>query len=87
MLVIGTNLHGVNDTKKYLSSWFKIKDLNKVDTILGIKVKKHSGGFALCQSHYIDKVFNKFSHLKIKDANTPYDISSKLIENTGKIIA
>ena len=45
MLIIGTNMDGVQDTKKYLSSQFKMKDLNKVDTILGIKVKKHIGGF------------------------------------------
>ena len=43
MLIIGTNMDGVQDTKKYLSSQFKMKDLNEVDTILGIKVKKHSG--------------------------------------------
>ena len=51
MLIIGTNMDGVQDTKKYLSSQFKMKDLNEVDTILGIKVKKPCGGFALCQSH------------------------------------
>ena len=51
---------------------FKMKDLNKVDTISGIKVKKHSGGYALCQSHYIEKVLLKFKHLEIKVANTPF---------------
>ena len=79
MLIIGTNMDGVQDTKKYLSSQFKMKDLNEVDTILGIKVRKHSGGFSLCQSHYIEKVLTKFKHLNIKEANTPYDVSSKLV--------
>ena len=50
MLIIGTNMDGVNDTKAYLSSAFQMKDLGEVDKILGIKVKRHSGGFALCQS-------------------------------------
>ena len=59
MLIIGTNMHGVNDTKSYLTSKFKMKDLGEVDTILGIKVRKHSGGFALCQSHYIEKVLRR----------------------------
>ena len=45
MLIIRTNLDGVNDTKNYLSSRFKIKDLNEVDTILGIKVRKHGAIF------------------------------------------
>ena len=62
------------------------QDLNEVVTILGIKVIKHSGGFTLCQSHYINKILNKFSHLNIKDANTPYDVSSTLIENTSRTI-
>jgi hypothetical protein len=44
----------VFETKKYLTSMFKMKDLNEVDTILWIKVKKHSGGYSLCQSHYIE---------------------------------
>jgi hypothetical protein len=48
MLIFGTNMKGVYETKKYLASMVKMKDLNEVDTILGIKVKKHSGGYALC---------------------------------------
>ena len=39
MLVIGTNMHEINETKKYLTSQFKMKDLGEVVTILGIKVK------------------------------------------------
>jgi hypothetical protein len=45
MLVINTNINGVNDAKKYLTLKFKMKDLNEVDKILGIKVKKHNMGF------------------------------------------
>ena len=56
MLIFGTNIKGVYETKKYLSSMFQMKDLNEVDTILGIKIKGHNKGFALCQSHYIEKV-------------------------------
>ena len=43
MLIMGTNMQGVNETKKYLTSQFKMKDMGEVDTILGIKIKKHSG--------------------------------------------
>ena len=51
MFIISTSKKGVDETKKYLFSLFKMKDLGEVDTILGIKVYKHSGGFALTQSH------------------------------------
>ena len=87
MLIFGTNIHGINDTKKYITSQFKMKDLGEVDTILGVKVKKHSGGYSLCQSHYIENVFFKFSHLKFKEANTTYDLSVKLLENNGWVVA
>jgi hypothetical protein len=46
-----------------------MKDLDEVNTILGIKVKKHSSGYALNQSHYIKKMLDKFKHLNIKEAN------------------
>lgn len=41
----------------------------------------------LSQSHYIDKVLAKFSHLGMKEFSTPYDSSIKLTENTGRAIA
>ena len=86
MLIIGTNMDGVNDTKAYLSSAFQMKDLGEVDKILGVKVKRHSGGFALCQSHYIEKTLTKFNHLHIKEANTPYDVSIHLNENLVELL-
>lgn len=87
MLIISTNMVGVNETKKYLSSVFKMKDLGEVDTILGIKVKKHSGGYVLNQSHYIEKILTKFSHLEFKEVNTPFENGVKLKENEGRAIA
>jgi hypothetical protein len=44
------------------------------------------GGYALCQSHYIEKVLLKFKHLEIKEANTPFDSSVKLNKNYGRAI-
>ena len=59
----------------FLTSQFKMKDLGEVDTIWGVKMKKHSGDYSLCQSHYIENVLFKSNHLKFKEANTPYDSS------------
>ena len=87
MLIISTNMQGVIETKRFLSSVFKMKDLGEVDTILGIKVTKHEKGFALNQTHYIDKVLDKFKHLKIKEANTPFDSSVKFSESNDRIVA
>ena len=87
MLIFGTNMKGVCEAKMYLSFVFKMKDLNKMDTILGIKIKKYSEGFSLCQSHYVEKVLQRFEHLNIKEANTPFDQSINLGENIGRAIA
>ena len=38
VLIVGTNMQGIIETKKFLSSCFPMKYLNEVDTILGIKV-------------------------------------------------
>ena len=65
---------------------FQMNDLNEVDTILGIKIKRHSEGFALCQFYYVEKVLQRFGHLNIKEANTPFDLSIKLGENTRRTI-
>ena len=47
------------------------------------KILKHP----LSQTHYIEKVVNKFNHLKIKDANTPFGSSVKLEKNDGRVVA
>ena len=87
MLIIGMNLEWIRQTKEYLTSKFKMNDLNKVDTILGINVHKHEISFALSQSHYIEKVLEKFEYFKIKEYNTPYDPNFKLEENIGRLVA
>ena len=87
MLIIGTNLVGILETKNYLSSHFKMKDLGEVDTILGIKVKRSDSQISLSQSHYIEKILTKFQHLNIKEFNTPFDSSVKLDKNSGRAVA
>ncbi|GJR58703.1 zinc finger, CCHC-type containing protein [Tanacetum coccineum] len=86
ILIVGTNMKGINETKQFLSSCFQMKDMNEVDTILGIKVKRHSNGYALNQCHYIDMVIDKFQHLNIEEANTPYESSCKQVENNGRVV-
>ena len=87
MLILSNDMKGIIETKRFPSSTFKMKDIRDVDTILGIKIKRNSGGYALNQTHYIEKVVSKFSHLKIKDTNTPFDSSVKLEKNDGRGMA
>ena len=72
MLISSTNMIGIVETKRYLTSIFKMKDFGEMDTILDIKDKKHSSSYALNQSYYIKKILDKFKNLIIKEANTPF---------------
>ena len=87
MLIVGNDMKGVIETKGFLSSIFKMKDLGEVDTILGIRITRNSGGYVLSQSHYIERVLNKFSHSKLKEANTQFDPSIKWVKNVGRGVA
>ena len=83
MLIFGTNIHVVNETKKLLSSHFEIKDTGEVDAILGIKIRKTNDNFSLCQSHYIEKVLKKFNCFDVLPVRTPYDPSIHFKKNKG----
>ena len=59
MVVTGTN-KDVKFTKKMLNSMFDMKDMRITYVALGIKITKTFDGYTLSQSHYIDKILEKF---------------------------
>ena len=61
--------------------------MERLDTILGIKIRRNSEGCVLRQTHYVEKVLDKFSHLKIKEANMPFDSNMKFEKNEGRAVA
>lgn len=86
MLILGTSLEIVCETKVLLSSKFDMKDLGEVDVILGIKVVKTDSGFSLNQSHYIEKILKKFGYWDETSAKSPYDSSLHLCKNRGESV-
>ncbi|KAL6191778.1 hypothetical protein ACLB2K_038167 [Fragaria x ananassa] len=52
MLYVRNNLEDITDTKKFLSSKFKLKDLGKLKYFIGIEVARSKHGIALCQRKY-----------------------------------
>ncbi|CAN1135838.1 Retrovirus-related Pol polyprotein from transposon TNT 1-94 [Linum perenne] len=60
-----------------------MKDLGVADFILGIKIYKTPQGLALSQSHYIDKVLDKFKYLEFKAVKMPIDVNLALAKNKG----
>ena len=75
MLIMSKNMADINSTKRMLASKFDMKDLGVADVILGIRIHKTPQGLALSQSHYIEKVLDKFKYLDFKISKTPIDVS------------
>ena len=57
------------------------------DVILGMKITKTSDGYALSQSHYIEKILGKFIKDGMNLARTPVDISLYLSKNKGDAVS
>ncbi|GJW56817.1 hypothetical protein Tco_0103548 [Tanacetum coccineum] len=61
--------------------------MGKADVILGIRIKHKSNGIAISQSHYIEKVLNKFNYFDCTPVSTPMDTSEKLMPNNGQVVS
>ncbi|KAM3291915.1 hypothetical protein P3S67_020204 [Capsicum chacoense] len=86
MLIFETNIERVKETKYFLASQFKMKDLREADVILGIKIVRSASGWTLTQSSHIEKVLKRFGHFDDKTAPTPFDPSIKLVRNSDDIL-
>ena len=87
MLIMGTSKDVIMSTKKLLSSIFDMKDLGLADVILGIQIKRNNEGYILTQSHYVEKILNKYNQSNCKVAVTPFDANCKLKKNTGDAVS
>ncbi len=86
MLIFGTDLEQIENTKKFLSNNFAMKDMGVADVILGIKITRDESTIALSQSHYIENVLKKFDLFNCIPASTPMDPQLKLVSNAGRKI-
>jgi hypothetical protein len=76
ILILGTSLDVIKETKDFLSNNFEMKDLGETDVILKIKLLREGNGrITLVQSHYVEKVFSRFGYSKCEPTSTPYDPS------------
>ncbi|GJV58373.1 zinc finger, CCHC-type containing protein [Tanacetum coccineum] len=84
ILIFGTDQNQVDETKKFLSSRFSMKDIGEADVIVGIKIKRENKGIIITQSHYIEKILKKFNREDCSPVNTLMDPVEKLKPNTVK---
>ena len=76
MLIFGTNLLVVINTKIFLRSKFDIKDLGKAEVILEIKITRTLNGLNHSKEHYIEMILKRFEHFDCKPVSTPYNPNS-----------
>nr|GEU69216.1 hypothetical protein [Tanacetum cinerariifolium] len=84
MLIFETGQNQVDETKKFLSSRFSMKDMGEANVILGIKIKRENKRIIITQSHYIEKILKKFNRENCSPVSTPMDLIEKFKPNTGK---
>ncbi|PHT60935.1 Agamous-like MADS-box protein AGL62 [Capsicum annuum] len=75
------DISDINATKRMLESKFDMKDLGVADVILGIRIHRTPQGLAFSQSHYIEKVLDKFKYMEFGIAKTPLDVNFALQKN------
>ena len=71
----------VKSTKAMLNTRFDMKDMRLAYMILGVKILRTSDGLVLSQSHYVDKILNKFSKDDSGVARTPLDVNLYMSKN------
>jgi hypothetical protein len=82
IIILGTSLDVIKETKDFLSNNSEMKDLGEADVILNIKLLiEGNGGITLVQSHYVEKVLSRFGYSECEPAPTPYDPSKLLKKN------
>ena len=64
-----------------------MKYMGLADVILGIKISRNTNGLILSQSHYVDKILEKFNKSDTSVARTPVDLSLHLSKNTGESVS
>jgi hypothetical protein len=66
------NINVIKEVKDFLSNNFEMKDLGEADVILNIKLlREKNGGVTLVQSHYVEKVLNRFGYSEYTPSPTP----------------
>ena len=71
-LILGSNIEVIKSTKRMLSNNFDTKNLGVADVILVIKITRILDGISLSQSHYVDKMIERFKEYGIKENTNPF---------------
>ena len=86
-IIIATNdLQKLLKIKKELAEEFKMKDLGKLHSYLGLKIDIRDDGIFLSQPVYLKNLLERFNMQDSKPAKTPMEVSSLNEEHSGECI-
>ncbi|KAL0373638.1 UNVERIFIED_CONTAM: Retrovirus-related Pol polyprotein from transposon TNT 1-94 [Sesamum radiatum] len=85
ILLIGSCVEIITETNSLLKNKFEMKDMGGADVILVIKLIRSTDGIAIFQSHYVEKIIEKFGYQNSIIAKTSYDSSVALFKNESGI--
>ncbi|KAL2239930.1 UNVERIFIED_CONTAM: Retrovirus-related Pol polyprotein from transposon TNT 1-94 [Sesamum indicum] len=75
ILLIGSCLDIITETKSFLKNKFEMKDM----------LTRSTDGIAISQSHYVKKIIEKFGYQNSRIVKTPYDPSVALLKNESGV--
>jgi len=78
MLITGSSLKLIKDTKGALQQAFKMKDLGELKYFLGIEFTRSTDGILMHQRKYALELISEVGMTAAKPADTPIDINVKL---------
>lgn len=81
LLITGSNLKLIEETKKALQQDFKMKDLCELKYFLGIEFTKSSAGILMHHRKYALELISEVGMTTTKPAGTPIDTNIKLTSN------
>ena len=83
ILIFENNIEVIKEVKIFLYNNLEMKDLGETVVILNIKLlrEEENGGVTLMQSHYVEKMLNRFGYDDCAPAATVYDPSVILRKN------
>lgn len=86
VILAGNSLEDVADTKQFLSSQFKLKDIGQLKYFLGIEVARSKQGITLCQRKYALKILEDTGFLGAKPSRFPVDQNLSLTQSNGELL-
>ncbi|KAG6385943.1 hypothetical protein SASPL_154826 [Salvia splendens] len=74
ILISGSDVRGIEETKKYLQQHFVIKDLGRPKYFLGIEIAHGNSGVSLSQQKYATDLLKETGLLGAKPVDTPMEV-------------